>query len=194
MIWSYIFNPLSKLPSKPILLVGIVTAVIGAFISQFNQTIYDGIFDAHVFSPLGYAKALTANMVNIIIPCIVLFILARIINPKTRMIDILNTAFLYRLPIYILPLLTKISVLKDFDKKMNNGVVDLKQLNFTATENLELLIITCLSLALLAYAICLMFFGFKTASNAKKAWHFISFVFVVIFCEVICKYIVHILI
>ena len=191
MNWTILFNPLAKLPAKPILLVGIISAVIGSFISQFNHTIFDGLIDAHTYQLLTYTQAITANLVNIILPCVFLFILGRFINPKTRMIDILNTSFLYRIPIYIIPFVTSFPSMKSIEAKINEPMMSIKDLQFSSDEITMLIIFSCISLAILAYAIALLFMGFKTATNAKKAWHYLAFVGVFILCEILSKLIIH---
>ncbi|WP_300669319.1 hypothetical protein [Soonwooa sp.] len=191
MNWTYIFNPLAKIPSKAFLLIGIITAVAGSFISYFNKTIYDGILDAHSFPLITYTQAITANIIDIVLPCILLFILGRIINPKTRMIDILNTSFLYRIPIYIFPLLNNIPAMQSIEAKINDPSVGIRNIQFSPDETFNLIWISCLALGIIAYAICLMVFGFKTATNAKKTWHYGAFAAIFIFSEIITKYIVY---
>lgn len=190
MNWNYLFNPLSKISSKAFMLIGIISAVVGSFISQFNHTIYDGLIDAHTYHLLTYAQAITANMVNIILPCIMLFILGRFINPKTRMIDILNTSFLYRIPIYIFPFFINLPAMKSIEAKINDPSIGIKNIQFSPDETGTIVWISILSIALITYAITLLFFGFKTATNAKKTWHYIAFAGIFIIGEILSKIIV----
>ncbi|WP_313032076.1 hypothetical protein [Soonwooa sp.] len=190
MYWTYIFNPLAKILSKAFMLIGLISGVIGSFISQFYFTIYDGLIDAHTYYLLTYAQAITANMITIILPCILLFILGRIINPKTRMIDILNTSFLYRIPIYVFPFFTNLPAMKSIEAKINDPSIGIRNIQFSPDETGTIVWVSILSIALITYAITLMFFGFKTATNAKKTWHYIAFAGVFIIGEILSKIII----
>ncbi|MGV4414416.1 hypothetical protein [Chryseobacterium sp. T1] len=189
-MWQYIFNPFSKFSAKPMMMIGIIIAVIGAFISYFNKTIFDGILDAHTYMFITYSQAITANIINIIIPCTLLFILGKSINPKTQMIDILNTSFYYRIPIYFIVLLMNLPNIKSLEFKIQNHLNDLTKLNFTTTELLSLTLFASLSIGLLVYSVVIMLNGFRHASKPTKWQHYFGFVLVLIICEFLSKLII----
>jgi hypothetical protein len=119
--------------------------------------------------------------------CALLFGLGKIINSKTRMIDILNASFLYRIPIYIVAVMSKIPVLDGINEKVMKNISHPENINLSAGDMFFLLIFTVVSLGLLAYSIVLLVNGFKTATNAKKWQHFVSFAFVLIAAEIVSK-------
>lgn len=172
------------------MMIGIIVTVIGAFISYFNKTIFDGILDAHTYIFITYSQAISANIINIIIPCILLFILGKSINPDTQMIDILNASFYYRIPMYIIAIIMNISSIKNLEFKIQNNLSALHNLNFSTTELLVLVIFGCISLGLLAYAIILLLNGFRYASKPTKWQHYFGFVLVLIVSEFISKLII----
>lgn len=172
------------------MMIGIIVTVIGAFISYFNKTIFDGILDAHHYIFITYSQAITANIVNIIIPCLLLFILGKSINPKTQMIDILNASFYYRIPIYIIAVMMNFSSIKNLQLKIENNLNDLTQLNFSTTELITLSIFGSLSLGMLAYAITLLLNGFRHASQPTKWQHYFGFVLVLIISQFSSKLII----
>jgi len=184
---SYLFNPFSKFSAKPMLMIGIIITVIGAFISYFNKTIFDGVLDAHTYMFITYSQAISANIINIIIPCCLLFILGKSINPNTQMIDILNASFYYRIPLYIIVIIMNVSSVKDIEFKIQNNLDTLHNLNFSTTELFTLVVFACLSLGLLAYAVILLLNGFRNASQPKKWQHYFGFFWVIIVSEFISK-------
>lgn len=189
-MWQYLFNPFSKISPKPMMMIGIILTVIGAFISYFNKTIFDGIFDAHNYQLITYSQAITANIINIIVPCVFLFILARSIYPKAQMLDILNTSFYYRIPIYIIALMMNISNIKNLEYKIQNNLNDLSNLNFTTSELLSLTVFASLSLVLLVYSFVIMLNGFRHASKPSKWQHYFGFVLILIVSEFISKFLI----
>lgn len=190
-MWQYILNPFSKIPAKPMMMIGIIITVIGSFIAYFQKTIFDGIFDAHHNSLITYSQAITANIINIIVPCTLLFILARSINPKAKMIDLLNTSFYYRIPIYILVFISNVPSMMNLQLKINNSMDEFSTIVFSGTEIFLMATFATISLLLLVYAIILLFNGFKTASNANKWQHYLSFILVLIISEYLSKFLIH---
>lgn len=172
------------------MMIGIIITVIGAFISYFNKTIFDGILDAHTYMFITYSQAITANIINIIVPCLLLFILGKSINPKTQMIDILNASFYYRIPVYIIAVMMNFSSIKDLQFKIENNLNDLTHLNFSTTEIITLSVFGSLSLGMLAYAVILLLNGFRHASQATKWPHYFGFVLVLIISEFLSKLII----
>lgn len=187
MNWTTIFNPFAKISEKTLMLIGVVTFLIGCFISWKFRMIYDGVLDAHPVLSLSYVQAFTTNAVNVILMCALLFGLGKIINSKTRMIDILNASFLYRIPIYIIAVMSKIPALDGINEKVMKNISHPENINLSAGDMFFLFIFTVVSLGLLAYSIVLLVNGFKTSTNAKKWQHFVSFAFVLIAAEIVSK-------
>lgn len=189
-MWQYLFNPFSKLSPKPMMMIGIIITVIGAFISYFNKTIFDGIFDVHTYQLITYSQSITANIINIVIPCILLFILGKSITPKTQMLDILNTSFYYRIPIYLIALMMNVPSMKSLEFKIQDNLNNLNSINFTTSELISLTLFGSLSIALLAYSVVIMLNGFRHASKPKKWQHYFGFVLILIVSEFMSKFII----
>lgn len=191
MNWNYIFNPIAKFPDKALMLVGVLSFAFGSFVSWRYQMIYDGILDAHSFPTISYITAFLSNAINIIIMCVGLFAIGKVINPKTRMIDILNTSFLYRIPIYIMAILSGLPIQKEFEAKLMENISHLQDLNLTTNEMIFVFIFSIFALVMLAYSIVIIVNGFRTATNAKKAIHFLSLAIFIIVAEVLSKIVVN---
>jgi hypothetical protein len=193
MNWTTIFNPFAKFSDKVLMLIGVISFLIGCFISWRFQVLYDGVLDAHTSDSLSYVNAFTSNAINVIVMCVLLFILGKIINPKTRMIDLLNASFLYRIPIYLVAMFSRIPALERINESVVKNIGDPEKINMQVDDIGVLIVFSIVSLCLIAYSIVLLVNGFKTASNAKKWQHFVSFGFVVIVAEIISKMLIGLL-
>ena len=185
-----LYNPFETIPDKLLMLVGIISLGIGTVISYYSQVIFDGIFDAHEFPGITFIQAFAACVVNIVVVCILLFALGKIINPKTRMIDILNTSFLSRIPIYIISIIIGLPLMKKIGTKITENLGDLPNLKFETSELIFLLAFSFFSLFMLVYSVIILVNGFRTATNAKKWQQYFGFAIVIIIAEIASKFII----
>ena len=191
MDWTLLFNPFKKIPSKALILLGLLCFIAFSIYSWMNQIIYDGMLDIHLDDSLKPLDYFNANAVNLIIPVFLFFGIAAVINSKTRVSDIFATALIYRLPIYVASLFIKTEAMANVANKIEDVQGNINQLHFSASELLPILGISILSLLLIVWAVALLFFGFKTACNAKKWWHYALFIVGVIAGELITKTIIN---
>lgn len=98
-----LFKPFEKYSEKTLLLVGIIITLIGSFVAYTFNTRFDGVVDVHSVTDVLLYQALLDNLINIFCLILFLFISAKYINKKTRLIDILTTSMVARTPIYLLP-------------------------------------------------------------------------------------------
>src|SRR5690606_25658720 len=116
-----------------------------------------------------------------------LFILGKIINSKTRFIDILNMTMLSRIPLYLLGTITNNSKINDITQKIIDSIDYPQKMNLLPEEMAILAVFTVVSFLMMAYFIVLLIFGFKTATNTKKWQHWIFFAVAIILAEIISK-------
>ena len=192
MNWKIIFNPFEKFSEITLLIFGIIITLIGSWISYHFGVIFDGIFDAHI-SEITFGQSLLTNIFNIISVVIVLFILGKIINPKTRFVDIINIAMISRIPIYILGIFTNNEKMNSITDKLINGINNPKTIPISSEELALLLIFSVVGLMAIAYMIVLLVFGFRTATNVKKPQHWVFFAFALIVAEIISKFLMDII-
>lgn len=182
-----ILNPFIRFSERQLLVVGIIFAIAGSIIASACGVTYDGIIDVHTYPGITFADSVKENLNSIIIVTFLLFALGKIINSKTRFIDILNSVLLFRIPFYISALLTCVPAMKTVEKEILKNMNSLDKMNIRPFDLMVLIVISIVLLALLIYAIILLSKGFKTAANAKKPTHYISFAIVLILAEIISK-------
>lgn len=190
MNWTIFINPFRAIPDKLLMLLGIISFIIGCYLSYHHQVIYDGIFDVHKHPDILFSQAFTANIVNIVIFSILFFAFGRTINPKIRMIDVLNTALIARIPIYLSVPLIDIPVIKRITENIMSQIDTISQLKLDTADLIALIIFSSVTLLLLVYSITLMVSGFRTASNMKKLQQYVVFAVLIIIAEVLAKWIV----
>ncbi len=190
MNWNIFINPFKFIPEKILLLLGIITFISGCYVSFHYEMIFDGIFDAHPYPKILFSEAFTANTVNVVIVCLLLFILGKISNPKTRMIDILNIAFISRIPIYLTVPLSEIPVFKNIINQLLEQVKTTQAPKLETFDIMIVLVFSSILILLFVYSIVLLVKGFRTAANCKKTQQFILLALFIFIAELLSKWII----
>lgn len=183
-----------KVADKKLLSIGLVSLLIGSLIAINTNARFDGVLDMHLVTTVLPIQPFLDNIINTILLAVSLFALGKFINSKTRFIDILNTAFICRIPFYLLPLFNinhAITIITD-DLLLNTAEPDLLLQSLANPTAIILLvsfaITSILALVLFGY---LLFKGFKTATNLKRPVHIILMVVTVLVAEVLSKFLVY---
>lgn len=186
MNWKLLFNPFGIYSEKQLLVAGILITIAGSLLGSWLNVTFDGVLDVHQYET-DFLTSLKENGINIVCIFIVLFILGKLINRKTRAVDLLNTSMVSRFPQYIGAVITALPVLKKVEDEIISHQGDLQHLNFQPMDLMLLFVISMLLLALTAYYITLLVNGFRTSVNAKKWPHFVGFAAALIIAEIISK-------
>jgi hypothetical protein len=189
MNWQIILNPIRRFSAKQLLTFGITSTIVGSLIASIIDVTFDGLIDVHLHPEMTFLTSLKENSILVAIITLLLFVFGKIINTKTRFIDILNCCLLFRIPFYVSALLTSIPFMKNVEEEVIKNINSLDKINLQPTDLIGILILSVLLIILLIYAIILLFNGFKTATNAKKTVHFSVFGIIILFAEIISKFI-----
>jgi len=177
MTWKTIFNPFEKFDEKSILAVGIAFFILNFFGCYYAGMINDSIFHLSILEE-GQTiwDVVKINSMSFALAIVILIILAKFINKKTRIIDVINTVLISQIPLII----TMAMMALPFFKEANRNIAASAG-NFAKIEMADLMIVAiggCLTLPFLVYSFVLYFNGFKTATNIKKWQHIVIFVIV----------------
>ncbi len=119
-----------------------------------------------------------------------LYISTKYINKKTRLIDILNTAIVARVPFYLLPFFNINGVIE----KASEDIIQFANpelISQISSSNLFIIIVFgIITILFLVWYISLLFNGFKVASNAKGKNPIILFVISLLLAEVLSKFLI----
>jgi len=190
MNWKTILNPLEKFSEKTLLLAGIVSLFIGSWVGFLMNARFDGIIDLHLVDSIVWYEPLLDNVLNAVSLFVLFLIFGKVINPKTRAIDVLNASLICRIPMYVLSLTNLGGYLQAATNRIMEGM------NFDNLENapslhtsdlVMLLFMAIASIGLVILMITLFWKGFKTSTNSKGIKNIVMFTVLFLIAEVVSK-------
>lgn len=182
-----LFKPFEKFSATQLIIAGILFTAMGTWFATLFSGRFDGALDFHIINSCIRGQAIIDNLINITCLFIFLFIAGKLINPKTRVIDILSTTIYARLPLYLLPLL-------NFNGKLglNGDPTDLSAMQEYVMNNmLSIILVAIVTLLFVVWYIVLLYNGYKTASNAKGPKAIWLFSGALLMAEIASKILIH---
>lgn len=193
MNWKTLFNPFEKYSEKTLLIFGITATLLGSFLGYLTKARFDGIIDMHLVESIEWQQPLVDNIINALVLFVLFFAFGKMINPKTRAVDILSASLICRIPIYLVSLTNLGGYLEKSTQNML-GKIDFENLNnipqFELLDIVIMLVFSVVMILLLIYMIVLFWRGFKTATNTKGIKNIIIFVVLFIIAEILSKYLI----
>ncbi|MFP3831709.1 YIP1 family protein [Chryseobacterium sp. SIMBA_028] len=186
MNWKSIFNPFEKFDEKLLLLTGILSVIISIGIGYWTESSFSSIYRINNLENASLKTIAGSTVLSFSAAIVVLFILGKCLNKKTRIIDIVNTVLISQLFLIILQLSKKIPYLKTAGK----NIIKYQSNTSGAFPFLDFLIsisTTIIAITLLIYSFTLYYNGFKTATNIKKWQHIVLFCAVSLISTLICQ-------
>lgn len=187
---TVLFNPFEKYTENRLLIFGIFITLVGSYLGYLFQGRFDGVIDLHFVPSTTLFEPLMDNLINIVSLFILLFILGKYINPKTRIIDILTTVMVARVPFYLLTFSNYQNFTSDITEKLIASI-DFQNpqsgLNLTAYEMVLFVITTLAALSCLVWFVVLLFNGFKIATNSRGIKNNLLFAGAIILAEILSK-------
>lgn len=175
-------NPFSALTDKQIVSIGIVSFIIGIFIA-YQLQIQIQILRINPLEIPTLLQVAIGHLIILTSLTVPFFILGKIINNKTRFIDILSTVLIALIPLYVSLFQNINGFLTNETLKIENAIKD--GTIYTQTPPILLVFVGLIGLAFFIYYIYLLFMGFKTATNSKKVWHYLLFFVVLIIVDIL---------
>ncbi len=175
MNWQSIFNPFCRYSEKQLFVIGFIFLILNASVCFFTKTQMDSISHFTDNNALSLQNAVLFVVISCTTATIFLYVLALIINTKTRFIDIVTTILISQVPNFCILLFIKFSGMNEIAKNLNT-----RNPNAVTTIDTSYILILFASsmiiLALIFYSFVLLYNGFKTATNFKKWYHIVLFV------------------
>jgi len=184
-MWKRLGNPFAYYSEWQLIGMGLLALLAGSITGWLGDARYDGVLDLHVGSGVQIWRPFLDNLVNIGSLFAPLYIFGLAINRKTRLIDILSTVLVARIPYYGLPLLNVSGLVYQSSSKlvansMNGSPID----GGTIAVNI---VFAALAITAAALFILWLFRGFQTATNSKRTGHRWIFAGCILLAEVISK-------
>ena len=175
------WNVFERLSTQKLLSIGIVGAVIGSALAVFFMGRFDGVLDLHFVNKIEWYQPFVDNFFAILILSICLFFTAKLLNSKTRFIDILNSVLIGRFLIYPLLFANVNGFISELSEK---AIADPMNIEIDS-DTILLIVFGLFSLALLFVFFCVVYAGFRVATNYKKWQGLLYFCLTVIIAELL---------
>ncbi len=186
-------QPFERLQERQLLLFGLSTLIIASILGYLTSTRFDGVLDVHISAtPVQIEQPFLDNILNTVLLTAFLSLLARYINPKTRLIDILNIALISRIPLYVITIFGFGGFMQETSDHMMQNITNPAEMMNLPFINLILLGVSSIySIAALVLFGILVYKGFKTATNLKTNLHKFLILVAVIVAEFTSKIFVY---
>lgn len=181
------FNPFQSYSEKRLVLFGSIITIIATALAVLINGRFDGVLDLHFVEKTTIAKVLYDLIIDLIILTILLFIIGKLINKKTRLIDILATSIIAKIPFYFLLFFNINDKMFLVTEKLMSMVSKNNPINIETSEMILLVFSGIATFTCLIWSIILLFNGFKTATNSKETKHILLFIVTIIIAEVLSK-------
>ena len=175
------WNVFERFSTLKLLSFGVLGALIASVLAVFFKGRFDGVLDVHFVNEILWHQPFVDNLLAILLLSICLFITSKLLNPKTRFIDIVNAVLIGRFLIYLI-LFTN---LNGFISRLSeSALVDPENIQIDGNM-IVLIILGMFSLALLFLFFVVVYVGFRVATNYKKWQGLFYFCVTVIVAEIL---------
>ena len=187
---KYLINPFEIFDDKKILICGIVLNLIGILLCfQFNMK-FIGFLKLEFISNISLLQVLLQIVIIIFSLTLLLFITGKIVNPKTRIIDILNSSLLAIIPFYFLTFFNISNFIFDGLAQLKSLIVSQNLENINLYDLPVIVIFSIFTIVILIWSIIILYQGFKTATNCKEVKHNVYFGLAIVLADVLSRFLI----
>lgn len=181
------FNPFEKYTEKTLLIAGLLFSGIGTSLAFLFNARFDGVIDLHFTKGVSFYEVIIDLFNTIFCTFLILFITGRYINKKTRVIDILCTVMIARIPFYLLTLFNSNNMIYKSTESMLNLAKPEDMAHINIGDMAVILVFAIITIAFLVWFFILLWNGFKVATNAKGTKHVLLFSAAIVIAEILSK-------
>lgn len=192
MTKNYLLKPFEFTQEKTLFLFGGVVLLAGSITATLINVRFDGVLDMHSSMAVQWHQPLLDNITNTLCLTVSLYLASLVFNTKTRIIDLVNTALIARIPLYIAALFTMGKTNQETNQFLVENINNPIKIMELPTYNWVLLGISALAaLTAMVFMGILLYQGFKTATNVKSTGHKLLLIPAVFVAEILSKLIVY---
>lgn len=187
---TLLFKPFEKYSEQKLLITGILGAIIGTLLTYILKCKFIGVLKMTFVNDISISKSSLDSVIIISCLTLFLFLAAKYIYKKTRLIDIIVTTLVAYIPLYILPIFN----INDTIKIATENILKYSSPELASQMPLEsitpLALFGLFTLLILIWFITLLYNGFKTASNAKGIKAMVIFGIALLLADVLSRIII----
>ena len=184
---TLLLNPFEKYSAKTLILFGLFLNLTGAYLGYFFNARFDGVVDLHFVEKVTIYQPVLDIGIDIACISIILFLVGKQINNKTRFIDILSASMIARTPLYFITFFNTNNFIYNSTQKMLAMVKPGKIENLDVSDMLVVMVFAMITILFLIWFILLLFNGFKIATNAKGTKPILLFILAIVIAEILSK-------
>ncbi|RKO71522.1 hypothetical protein D7322_12250 [Sphingobacterium puteale] len=178
-IKQLLLNPFVDFSERVLFVVGIIGFLFSSYLVYLSGEQFNGFM--HFFRPqvpVSFITVLKVHLYMVLAPLILLYAVGRMLNHRTRIIDVLNVILIAPFPLYLVLLLGKLLNQDEFTKQIDEALKNGDHTLSTIDKGQMILfaVFGILALFLLFYQFYLLVKGMNVAVNNKKIWISILFV------------------
>ena len=190
---TLLFKPFERYSEQKLLITGITATIIGAFLTYILKCKFIGVLKLTFDDDTSFGQSVLDSTVIITCVTFFLFIAAKYIYKKTRLIDIFVTALVAYIPWYTLPVFNINNTLKTAtDNVLKFSSPELAS-QMPLNNLIPLVVFGFSTLAVLVWFIALLYNGFKTAANAKGTKAMVVFGVALVLADITSRYLIFLL-
>jgi len=184
---TLLFKPFEKYSEQKLLIIGILSLIVGTYLASILNTRFDGAIDMHLVQSTTLIRVIKDVLISVSSLLLCLFIVGKIINSKTRFVDIFSTIVIARIPFYLFLLFNINNFFSGYTQQVLEILKSEKPTSIDPEALTFVSIIGVLATACLIWFFILLWNGFKIATNAKEKKPVWLFVVGILVAEIISK-------
>ena len=189
--WKTVFNPFERYPEKDLAIAGVISLLLSVLLFWWAGQTNDGVYHVSSKAELSLTGAVSEAVVCTLLLCGLLSALGKTINPRTRIIDVLNATLIHRIPLTFGILILQLPFIKSVMDQILQAVKNNRLETLSGSALWISTVAGLLMMAFLVYAIVLLVNGFRTAVHARKAIHYLGFAAALIVAELIYRLLIY---
>ncbi len=182
-----LLNPFAYYDEKILFAIGIVSHFFFTYIGYLTKSNFpDFLSIKKSVETFSFLELIVQNSTILLVTIFCLFLLGKIINKKTRFIDIVNVALVSRIAYYVVFITDFIPVV---NRKLELVLHGVTENNFDVLNDITTMTVVLLVAFTAIFFLLLMFYylfiGFKTVTNLKSIKHILLFIGCLFLIEII---------
>lgn len=186
---NYIIKPFENVQERTLLVIGLIAGLATCSLQLLTHTRTIAILkQAAIKSAPTLIQTLSDFAITTVLMTLALFILGKIINRKTRLIDILNTVLIARISLDISVLFDINGYLSDFSLLLIDNIANPDTLfKSNPLGFIYLIVVSFVSILCLIIFGYYIYQGFKTATHLKKVSMIIVFILTILGVDLLTR-------
>ena len=185
-----LINPFKNYSEKKLLLSGIIGTLLLVLLCFVFNTLIIGNLKIIFLDKILLKNAIITNAIIIIITTSGCYILGKIKNRKTRVIDILNAVLISRIPFCIFPLLNVNNQFYEISERIKKSLIIAQDEKMISADVIAVLILSIPTIFGLVWSFRLLYNGFKIATNTTGQKSLLHFIITILIIEILTRTII----